>query len=33
VIAAERGGRLRVSWHVYNDERDVDMVLEALGAS
>jgi selenocysteine lyase/cysteine desulfurase len=31
VIAAERGGRLRVSWHVYNDERDVDMVLEALG--
>jgi selenocysteine lyase/cysteine desulfurase len=30
IIAAERGGRLRTSWHVYNDESDVDRVLEAL---
>jgi selenocysteine lyase/cysteine desulfurase len=25
-----RGGRLRTSWHVYNDERDVDRVLEVV---
>ena len=32
IVAAMRGGRLRTSWHVYNDERDVDQVLEeALG--
>jgi selenocysteine lyase/cysteine desulfurase len=30
IVAAVRGGRLRTSWHVYNDERDVDRVLEAL---
>lgn len=30
IIAAVRGGRLRTSWHVYNDERDVDRVLEVL---
>jgi selenocysteine lyase/cysteine desulfurase len=30
IIAAVRGGRLRTSWHVYNDEDDVDQVLEAL---
>ncbi|MDQ3609420.1 MAG: aminotransferase, partial [Actinomycetota bacterium] len=28
---ARRGGRLRTSWHVYNDEADVDRVLDALG--
>jgi selenocysteine lyase/cysteine desulfurase len=30
IIAAERGGRLRTSWHVYNDAADVDRVLDAL---
>ena len=30
IVAAERGGRLRTSWHVYNTEADVDRVLEAL---
>ncbi|MCP9488794.1 MAG: hypothetical protein MSC31_02825 [Solirubrobacteraceae bacterium MAG38_C4-C5] len=30
IVAALRGGRLRTSWHVYNDEADVDRVLEAL---
>jgi selenocysteine lyase/cysteine desulfurase len=30
IIAAERGGRLRTSWHVYNDVADVDRVLAAL---
>ncbi len=30
IVAAMRGGRLRTSWHVYNDERDVDRVLEAV---
>ena len=30
IIAAIRGGLLRTSWHVYNDEGDVDQVLEAL---
>jgi selenocysteine lyase/cysteine desulfurase len=32
IVAAMRGGRLRTSWHLYNTERDVDRVLEALGA-
>jgi selenocysteine lyase/cysteine desulfurase len=31
IVAAERGGRLRASWHVYNTEADVDAALEALG--
>jgi selenocysteine lyase/cysteine desulfurase len=30
IVAAMRGGRLRTSWHVYNDDEDVDRVLEAL---
>ena len=30
IVAAMRGGRLRTSWHVYNDERDVDRVLEVI---
>lgn len=30
IVAAVRGGRLRTSWHVYNDEADVDRVLELL---
>ena len=30
IVAALRGGRLRVSWHVYNTEGDVDLALEAL---
>ena len=30
IMAAERGGRLRTSWHVYNDEADVDRTLDAL---
>jgi selenocysteine lyase/cysteine desulfurase len=30
IIAAIRGGLLRTSWHVYNDETDVDQVLDAL---
>jgi selenocysteine lyase/cysteine desulfurase len=30
IIAALRSGRLRTSWHVYNDEADVDRALEAL---
>jgi selenocysteine lyase/cysteine desulfurase len=30
MVAAERGGRLRTSWHLYNVESDVDSVLEAL---
>jgi selenocysteine lyase/cysteine desulfurase len=29
IIAAVRGGRLRTSWHLYNDESDVDNVLTA----
>jgi selenocysteine lyase/cysteine desulfurase len=32
IMAAERGGRLRCSWHVYNTDDDVDAALEALGA-
>jgi selenocysteine lyase/cysteine desulfurase len=30
IVAAIRGGRLRTAWHVYNDERDVDQVLEVV---
>ena len=30
IVAALRGGRLRTSWHVYNDAADVDRVLDAL---
>jgi selenocysteine lyase/cysteine desulfurase len=30
IMAAERGGRLRASWHVYNTEADVDATLDAL---
>ena len=30
IVAALRGGRLRTSWHVYNDAVDVDRTLEAL---
>jgi selenocysteine lyase/cysteine desulfurase len=30
IVAAMRGGRLRTSWHLYNDERDVDRVLEVI---
>lgn len=30
IISAERGGRLRTSWHVYNDASDVDRVLEIV---
>jgi selenocysteine lyase/cysteine desulfurase len=30
IIAAVRGGRLRTSWHVYNDETDVDQVLDLV---
>ena len=30
IVAAIRGGRLRTSWHIYNDEDDVDRVLDAL---
>jgi selenocysteine lyase/cysteine desulfurase len=30
IVAAQRGGRLRTSWHVYNDASDVDRVLAAL---
>jgi selenocysteine lyase/cysteine desulfurase len=30
IIAAMRGGLLRTSWHLYNDERDVDAVLEMV---
>ncbi len=32
IVTAVRGGLLRTSWHVYNDERDVDRVLDiAIG--
>jgi selenocysteine lyase/cysteine desulfurase len=31
IVAAVRGGLLRTSWHLYNDERDVDRVLDVLG--
>lgn len=30
IIAAVRGGRLRTSWHLYNDENDVDQVLAVV---
>jgi len=30
IVAALRGVRLSTSWHVYNDERDVDRVLDVL---
>lgn len=30
IVAAVRGGLLRTSWHLYNDEHDVDRVLEVL---
>lgn len=30
IIAAVRGGLLRTSWHLYNDEHDVDRVLEVV---
>jgi len=30
IVAAQRGGRLRTSWHVYNDEADVDRILDVL---
>jgi selenocysteine lyase/cysteine desulfurase len=30
IVAAVRGGLLRTSWHVYNDERDVDLVLDVV---
>ena len=32
IVAAVRGGRLRTSWHVYNDADDVDRVLDVLSA-
>jgi selenocysteine lyase/cysteine desulfurase len=32
IVAAVRGGLLRTSWHLYNDDSDVDRVLDALGA-
>jgi selenocysteine lyase/cysteine desulfurase len=31
IVAAVRGGLLRTSWHVYNDEHDVDEVLDIVG--
>lgn len=30
IVAAVRGGLLRTSWHLYNDEADVDRVLELV---
>src|SRR3954468_25088039 len=33
ITAAERGGRLRTSWHLYNTESDVDAALGALAGS
>jgi hypothetical protein len=30
IMAAVRGGRLRTSWHVYNDQGDVDRVLDLV---
>jgi selenocysteine lyase/cysteine desulfurase len=33
IVAAVRGGRLRTSWHVYNDAADVDHVLDALAVA
>jgi selenocysteine lyase/cysteine desulfurase len=31
IRAAVRNGRLRTSWHVYNDDADVERALDALG--
>ena len=31
-MAAARAGRLRTSWHVYNDDDDVERALEVLSA-
>ncbi|HEY3726160.1 MAG TPA: aminotransferase class V-fold PLP-dependent enzyme [Solirubrobacteraceae bacterium] len=33
IVAAVRGGLLRTSWHVYNDEHDVDRVLDVIASS
>jgi selenocysteine lyase/cysteine desulfurase len=33
VMAAMRAGRLRTSWHVYNDDGDVDRVLELMNGA
>jgi selenocysteine lyase/cysteine desulfurase len=33
IIAAWRAGNLRVSFHLYNNEADVDALLKALGSS
>lgn len=33
IVAAERGGRLRASWHVYNTDADVDAALDALAGA
>jgi selenocysteine lyase/cysteine desulfurase len=30
IVAAVRGGLLRTSWHLYNDENDVDHVLDVV---
>jgi selenocysteine lyase/cysteine desulfurase len=30
IVAAVRGGLLRTSWHLYNDEDDVDRVLDVV---
>ncbi len=30
IVAAVRGGLLRTSWHLYNDESDVDRVLDVV---
>ncbi|MDM4761845.1 aminotransferase class V-fold PLP-dependent enzyme [Galbitalea sp. SE-J8] len=32
LVAAGRAGRVRTAFHVWNDERDVDRVLQSLGA-
>ncbi len=32
IVAAVRGGLLRTSWHLYNDEADVDRVLDVVTA-
>jgi selenocysteine lyase/cysteine desulfurase len=30
IVAAVRGGLLRTSWHLYNDQSDVDLVLDVV---
>ena len=30
IVAAVRGGLLRTSWHLYNDDSDVDKVLNVI---